>query len=138
VGESETKSAVRRYFERYHNDRELTLLDEVVDPDLRERTAAAQRALEEAFPDYSIELVELVAEGDVVAAVWRGRGTHRGDWDSPIGTVSPTERAIEWDATTTVRVRDGRIVAVLGSHWDHLGMLQQMGAVDAAAPRSGA
>src|SRR5512142_384519 len=97
MGDSEAKAVVTRYFERYHTARELDALDEIVDPALRERTAAAQRAVEEAFPDYSVTVVQLVAEGEVVAAVWRGRGTHRGDWDSPIGAVPATGREVEWD-----------------------------------------
>ena len=40
--------------------------------------------------------------------------------------------------TTTLRIRDGRIAAILGTHWDHLGILQQMGVVETATPRPGA
>jgi hypothetical protein len=37
-----------------------------------------------------------------------------------------------------VRVTDGKIADVIGSNHDHLGILQQIGALPAIAPRPGA
>ncbi len=133
----ENKTVVRRYFEEYHDDRRLELLDELVAEDLRAPTARAQAMVARAFPDYRITIDDQLAEDDVVATVWSARGTHEGPWDSPAGTVEATGRSIEWTATTTLRIADGRIAAVIGTHWDHLGILQQMGVVEAPDPRTG-
>lgn len=73
-----------------------------------------------------------------MATGWSAEGTHSGPWNSPAGTIEATGRPIRWTATTTLRVPDGRIAGILGTHWDHLGILQQMGAVESAAPRTGA
>jgi hypothetical protein len=73
-----------------------------------------------------------------VATVWTLRGTHRGEWASPAGPVAPTGRAVAFTGTTTLRVAEGQIAEVLGTHWDHLGLLQQLGAVPGPAPRPGA
>lgn len=130
-------TVVRRYFEEYHNGRRLDLLDDLVAEDLRAPTARAQAMVARAFPDYRIAIEHQLAEDDVVATVWSARGTHEGPWDSPAGTVEATGRSIEWTASTTLCIVDGWIAAVIGTHWDHLGILQQMGAVEAPDPRTG-
>ena len=134
----ENKAVVRHYFDDYHNRRVNAMLTEVMSPALVEPTREATDRLRAAFPDYQITIDIQVAEGDLVATVWTGRGTHQGEWASPIGSISPTGRAVTWTATTTLRVTGGKIVEVIGTNWDHLGILQQLGALDAAAPRSGA
>jgi predicted ester cyclase len=94
--------------------------------------------LRTAFPDYQFIIDEQLAEAGKVATVWTGTGTHEGEWASPIGPVAPTGKAVTWTGTTTLRVVEGKIAEVIGSNWDHLGILQQLGALPATAPRSGA
>lgn len=133
-----SKEPVRRYFEEYHNGRDSSVLEGLVVAELLEPTRRAREMVEGAFPDYRIEIEEQVAEGQLVATVWRGYGTHQGEWASPAGAVSATGRDVSWEATTTLRVVDGKIAEVVGSHWDHLGLLQQLGAVETLSPRTGA
>lgn len=123
------KDVVRRYFEQYHNERRYSMLDQLADPVVIEPTIRATSNLERAFPDYRITLRELVAEGDLVTAIWIGEGTHDGPWDSPLGRIDATGRSVRWTATTTLRVQSGRLVGAAGSNWDHLAILQQMGVV---------
>ena len=134
----ENKAVVRRYFEEFHNGRADAILEQIVAPALFEPTRQATARLRDAFPDYRIAVDAQVAEGDAVATVWTGRGTHRGAWASPIGPVAATGEAVTWTATTTLRVAGGRIAEVVGTHWDHLGILQQLGALPAPSPRPGA
>src|SRR3712207_6625621 len=117
------KQAVRRYFEDYHNRRETALLHELVSDELAAPTAAAQTAVERAFPDYHISVDWQVADDDAVATGWSAEGTHSGPWTSPAGTVEATGRPNRWTATTTARIRDGRIRGAPGTPWVHLGML---------------
>ena len=91
-----------------------------------------------AFPDYHLAIEQQVAEDDRVATVWTGQGTHQGTWASPIGPIAPTGNAVTWTGTTTLRLAAGKIVEVLGTNWDHLGLLQHLGVLETAAPRSGA
>jgi len=91
-----------------------------------------------AFPDYRITIEEQIAEGDKVATVWSGRGTHEGEGQSPASTIAPTGRQVRWRGTTNLRLSEGRISEVIATSWDHLGILQQLEAVDLTEPRTGA
>jgi predicted ester cyclase len=132
------RSVVRRYFEEFHNLRRGEILSDILVPALHEPTREATERLVSAFPDYRITIETQVGEDDRVATVWSATGTHQGEWSSPIGPIVPTGRQISWTGTTTLRLEDGKIADVLGSNWDHLGMLQQMDAVPGAALRPGA
>ena len=91
-----------------------------------------------AFSDYRLRIEDQVAEEDKVATVWTGIGTHQGEWESPAGSVAPTGRQVRWTGTTILRLSEGRISEVIASSWDHLGILQQLGAVAVTEPRTGA
>lgn len=134
----ENKVVVRRYFEEFHNGRQHDMIDEILSPDLVGPTEHATHAVATGFPDYSIRILDQVAEGDRVATVWTMTGTHQGEWASPIGSVPPTGKQVEFFATTTLRITDGKISEVIATNWDHLGILQQLGAVESTAPRPGA
>jgi predicted ester cyclase len=90
------------------------------------------------FPDCPITMKEQLAGADKVAKVWTGTGTHQGEWASPIGPVPATGKTVSWTGTTTLRIVEGKITQVIGTNWDHLGILQQLGALPATTPRSGA
>lgn len=134
----EDKTVVRRYFEEFHNQRADAVLEQIMAPDLLADTRRATDRLRTAFPDYHLTIDDQVAESDRVATVWTGQGTHQGEWDSPIGPVPPTSLAATWTGTTTLRLTNGKIAGVVGSNWDHLGILQQLGVLAAADRRSGA
>ena len=134
----ESRATARRYFEEFQQQRRDEVLEQIIAPHLLESTRQATQRVRSAFPDLQFTIRDQVAEEAQVATVWEARGTHQGEWSSPIGPVAPTGKTITWTATTTLRVDDGKIVEVLGTHWDHLGILQQMGAVSAAQARSGA
>jgi predicted ester cyclase len=138
VSVEENKAVVRRYFEEFHDSREHAILEEIMVPDLLEPTRRVTHMLLTAFPDYQLTIEEQIAEGDKVATVWTGSGTHEGEWDSPAGTVAPTSRRVRWTGTTTLRLFEGKISDVIATSWDHLGILQQLGAVDVTEPRTGA
>jgi predicted ester cyclase len=134
----ENRAVVRRYFEEFHDGREHGILEEIVAPDLLEPTRRSTQMMLTAFPDYRVRIEEQVAEGDRVATVWTGSGTHEGEWESPAGSIPATGRQVRWTATTTLRLSESRISDVVASSWDHLGILQQLGAVDVTEPRTGA
>jgi predicted ester cyclase len=135
---AENKAVVNRYFEEVHNQRAVAVLDEIMAAKLLGPTRGVVTAFQTAFPDYHITITAQVAEEDLVATVWRTTGTHQGEWPSPLGPIAPTGKSISFTGTTTLRVADGRIVEVVGTNHDHLGILQQMGALPAGTPRPGA
>ena len=134
----ENKAIVRRYFEEFHSSREHAILEEIMVSDLLEPTRQVTHMVLTAFPDYRLTIEEQIAEEDKVATVWRGSGTHQGEWESPAGTIAPTGREVRWLGTTTLRLSEGKISDVIASSWDHLGILQQLGAVAVTEPRTGA
>ncbi len=132
------KAVVRRYFDEVHNQRNSTVIDEIFTPALATPTSGVVTMMRSAFPDYHITIMDQIAEGDKVATIWSLTGTHQGEWMSPMGTIAPTGKQVTYTGTTTLQVADGKIVDVIGSNHDHLGLLQQMGALPAIAPRPGA
>jgi predicted ester cyclase len=75
-----------------------------------------------AFPDIHYTLEDLVAEGDKVVLRWSAGGTHKGDFMS----VAPTSKRVMLSGTVTFLIREGKIQEEW-SHWDALGLLQQLG-----------
>jgi steroid delta-isomerase-like uncharacterized protein len=80
------------------------------------------------FPDIEWTLEESVVEGDVIAARFTMRGTHRG----PFFGVPPSGKTIAVQALNIYRLSNGKIVSEVGQP-DFLGLLQQIGAIQAPA-----
>jgi predicted ester cyclase len=79
-------------------------------------------ALRQTFPDFSMKIEDMIAEGDRVVTRVTGKGTHTGRWME----IEPTGSVVEVRGINIDRVADGRIV----EHWgeaDTVGMLIQMG-----------
>lgn len=77
-----------------------------------------------AFPDATETLLDLVAEGDKVAARHQFRGTQLG----PLGTFAPTGRVLQSTYIAIYRVENRRI-AEAWAEWDNLAGLRQLGHV---------
>ena len=75
-----------------------------------------------AFPDWHEEILLMVAEGDTVAYITRGTGTHTG----PLGDLPPTGREVDVTNYIFQRIENGR-VAETWIGWDNLAMLNQLG-----------
>jgi predicted ester cyclase len=101
------KQAVRRLAEII-NTRELDELDRLVTDGLAPKLRRAFEQFLVAFPDWHQEVVELVAEGDTVAAHFRCTGTQTAPWQG----LEPTGRAMDVDEVSFVRVRGGRITSI--------------------------
>jgi steroid delta-isomerase-like uncharacterized protein len=65
----------------------------------------------EGFPDLTIAVEEVMAEGDKVTARVTMRGTHQGEFQG----IAPTGRRVEVRAIDIFRIEDGKIV----EHWGH-------------------
>jgi steroid delta-isomerase-like uncharacterized protein len=81
-----------------------------------------------AFPDGMITIEQQVAEGDLVATRWSGRGTHQGE----LMGIPATGKQITVNGITISRLENGKVVEEW-TNWDMLGMLQQLGVVPAMA-----
>jgi predicted ester cyclase len=79
-----------------------------------------------AFEGAQVTIDEQLADGDMVATRWTGRGTHTGE----IAGVAPTGKEVTVTGITISRVENGKVVEER-QVWDTLGMLVQLGAVPA-------
>lgn len=79
------------------------------------------------FPDASETLLDLVAEGDKVAARHHFRGTQLG----PMGSYPPSGKVLNATYIAIYRVENQRIVEAW-AEWDNLNGLKQLGHASAA------
>lgn len=90
----------------------------------REGFRAFMETFYTAFPEQSVEVHDLVAEGDRVAA----RHTHHVLHTGPLMSLPPTGREAHVDGIEIFRIANGR-VAEFWHMDDMLGLLQQLGAM---------
>jgi predicted ester cyclase len=92
--------------------------------DLVERARAVQRA----FADLSVEVIdEVEAPGRLVIVFWQ-RGRHVGPLALPLGQIPPTGRQVEVRTIDVLSISGDRISAVQVVP-DNLGLAMQLGAV---------
>jgi predicted ester cyclase len=118
------KNLVRRLVEEAVNASNLGVLDDVAAGPV----AAAARhwvgPFRESFPDFRMEVVDLVAEGDKVVAHFKCSGTQRGEWR---GRPATGRRFEGIDEVYIFRVKDGRLVGTTAVVEDNLSRLEQLG-----------
>jgi steroid delta-isomerase-like uncharacterized protein len=85
-----------------------------------------------ALPDARTELINMLVDGDRVATEHVGRGTHRGPFVTPAGTIPPTGRPMELRIAEMYRVRAGKI-GYLRAYYDSTTIMRQLGLL----PRQG-
>jgi steroid delta-isomerase-like uncharacterized protein len=80
------------------------------------------KMLKAAMPDFSQEIVDMVAEGDRVVVRAVSRGTHQGEMMG----LPPTGKQVQIDEIHIVRVKDGKMT----EHWglvDQAALMAQLG-----------
>ena len=82
-----------------------------------------------AFPDLQFSIISLLVEGNRVAILWLGEGTHQGTFMN----IPPTSRRLEVRGVSIVEVENGLIRR--GQYvWDLAGMLRHMGLLPELQP----
>jgi steroid delta-isomerase-like uncharacterized protein len=133
----ENKAIARRGYEAI-NQNDLDVLDEVVASDITDHDPAPGQApglegvkqwfssMHTAFPDFRMNVEDMIAEGDKVVARVRLSGTHQGEFMG----IDATGNRVTITGIDILRVNaDGKIV----EHWgnfDDLGMMQQLGVME--------
>lgn len=137
---AENKALVRRWFQEVWSNGRVEAIDEMLGsgavvhglggPDLHGPNGFKpfHAAYRDAFPDVTIEVDDIVAEGDIVAVRWSAAGTHRG---AGLG-VAATGTQVRFCGMAFVRVEGGKLVEGWNS-FDQLGMFQQLGIVSLPA-----
>lgn len=133
------KRVVRRFVDEYQTAAKQESFDELLHPDVVDRSRPPGiaegadgvrqqfEAFRAAFPDFHAVIHDQIAEGDKVVTRKVFHGTHRRE----LMGIAPTGREVQIEVIDIVRIEGGQIV----EHWnvvDRLGLLQQLGALDAA------
>ena len=131
------KALVRRWFEEVWNKGRAEAIEEMFaaagvahglsdDPSAPLRGPAGFKVLHEqfrgAFPNITVVVEDVIAEGDTVAARCSVRGKHLGDH---LG-VPASNAPVEFTGMTIVRIKDGKIVEGW-NNFDFLRMNKQIG-----------
>ena len=120
----ENKAIARRVYEIISTG-DFGRATEIVDPDapdnellpgdppakLIETFEQTFSEVREGFPDLSVAIEDVMAQGDRVAARVTMRGTHRGEFQG----IAPTSKRVEVRAIDMFRISGGKIV----EHWGH-------------------
>jgi predicted ester cyclase len=117
------KAVVYRLVEEVMNAGRLDVLDVLYSPLM---AAAARRWIvpfREAFPDVTMMVVDLVAEGDKVAARFICSATQQGEWQGQPASGARFERV---DEVYFLSFVDGRITGAWGLE-DNLDRMRQLG-----------
>jgi predicted ester cyclase len=131
---SENKAIIRRFIDEVWNEGNLAVADEIFHPQATSPSApqlptggAGVKVIagmfRSAMPDYHIEIIDLLAEGDWVLARFTQSGTHTG---ADLMGIPVSGKKATWGEIGILRFAGGKVV----ESWynvDMLGMMQQLG-----------
>jgi RimJ/RimL family protein N-acetyltransferase/predicted ester cyclase len=117
------KRLVRRFIEDVVMARNPDAVDELAAGEFARAAKRWVSPFQSAFPDFRMEVVDLIAEGDAVVGHFRCSGTHRAEW---LGVPATGSRFEDVDEVYIFRIRDRRVVSALGVE-DNLTRLRQLG-----------
>jgi predicted ester cyclase len=119
----QNKLLIQRLVQEAVNQGNLDVLAEVADGEFAQAARQWVGPFRAAFPDFSMEIVDLVAEEEKVAAHFRCSGTHLGEW---MGRPPSGRRFQDVDEIYIFRVRDGKLTDATGVE-DNLSRMRQLG-----------
>jgi len=132
----ENKATVSRLLEEVINQRNLTLVDEIVAVNCIFHGGGGQKAsgtevikqmlttFFDAFDNFRVTIEDMIGEEDKVAVRFTEMGRHRGEFEG----IAPTGKEVIWTEMAIFRVVRGRIV----EGWmmeDRLSLMQQLGTI---------
>ena len=133
----ENKAIVRRFFEEFVDNRDLSIADELLATDFVDHDPAGpnqgpgREGLKQlfaarwlAFPDVGATVEDQVSEGDKVVSRVTITGTNQGEFMG----IPATGKSFSIEAIAIFRLEDGKIV----ERWavtDNMGMMQQLGVI---------
>ena len=119
----ENKALVRRLVEII-NGRDLDALEEVTSGQIAEQASQWIGPFLDSFPDFRMDVVDVIAEADKVVAYFKCSGTHEGEWRG----IPPSGRRFEdIDEIYIFRVEEGRLSSAIAVVEDNLTRMQQLG-----------
>ncbi|HUA46192.1 MAG TPA: ester cyclase [Solirubrobacteraceae bacterium] len=126
------KRVVQRFVDEVIVERNADVIDELAAGEFARAAKRWVSPFERAFPDFQMEVVDLIAEGGTVVAHFRCSGTHRGEW---LGVPATGRRFENVDEIYIFKLKDGKLVSALGIE-DNLARLRQLGIEVGSRPRA--
>ncbi len=133
----QNKSVVSRWMDELFNKGNVSINDEILVPDYinhdpslpkdnRSREGFKQfvSMVRSAFPDFQLNCVDQIAEGDQVVTRFSMGGTHKGEFMG----IAPTNKQSPLTGISIERLAGGKVVETW-VNWDALGMMQQLGVI---------
>lgn len=117
------KALVRRLVDEAVNPADPDVLDEVAEGPIAEEARRWIGPFRDAFPDFRMEIVDLIAEDDKVVAHFKCSGTHRGEWRGVAATGNRFEGV---DEIYIFRISGGKLVGATVVE-DNLSRARQLG-----------
>jgi steroid delta-isomerase-like uncharacterized protein len=136
----ENKAIARRFAEEILNEKKLERADEIMAQDYIDHGAMPEQApglqgfkskvsmWVGAAPDLRVRMGDMFAEGDRVAVRWSAEGTQSGN----LMGIPASGKHFRFNGMSIFRIAAGK-VAEQWEEWDKLDLMQQLGAVPAAA-----
>lgn len=133
---SDTERTVTRISQEVWSEGNLDVLSELMASDIggqlpgipelrtREDYKEAVQTYRAAFPDFDVEVTEIVSTDDVVTIRYTVRGTHEGE----LMGIAPTGTEVEMNGSAIIHLEDGRVVEEW-NYGDMISLLQQVGAM---------
>jgi steroid delta-isomerase-like uncharacterized protein len=134
---TDTRTVVRSYFEAlgradrnaqtdWYADDVRGHIYGVIGPTGKAEMRSFFHALFDAFPDFKLEILDLVEDDDRAAVRWRATGTFNGS--SSFQGLAPTGKQVDIEGCDMVWVKDGKI-ARLEAYYDTSSLARQLGAM---------
>jgi predicted ester cyclase len=122
----ENKALVRRLVEIV-NAADLDSLSEIASGDVAAEARRWIGPFRDSFPDFHMEVVDLIAEADKVVAHLKCSGTHEGEWRGHPATGNRFEKI---DEIYIFRVEEGKVAGATAAVEDNLTRMRQLGIVN--------
>jgi predicted ester cyclase len=109
------------------NDGDLTALDEVAVGSFADGARRWIAPFRESFPDFRMDVVDVIAEPDKVVGHFKCSGTNQGEWQ---GKPATGRRFEDIDEIYIFRVEDGKLAGAVASLEDNVKRMRQLGTLD--------
>jgi predicted ester cyclase len=117
------RGLVRRLVEIV-NDGDLDAIDEVASGEIAEGARGWIGPFRESFPDFHMEVLEVIAEPDKVVGYFKCSGTQEGEWR---GNPASGRRFEGIDEVYIFRVEDGKLAGAVAAVEDNATRMRQLG-----------
>jgi steroid delta-isomerase-like uncharacterized protein len=141
TSEAENEAVARRWYEDALNNADLSVLDEILSPDVAYHSGSLPpQSIDEikdvilapvlvGFPDVEYTIDQVITDDDNVVLIWHATGTQTGEYQG----FPASGKQANWTGINVFRFECGKVVE-LWAEFNALGRMQQIGAIATPAP----